>query len=95
MGHTRLKTGVQGGHEEHRGEIEVKVAQKEESGGQEERQKKKKSGGNKNKQNVWSLDLCRKSTAQPNQEDSEGLLSDHMYLRKGSVWTQEVDLCNI
>ena len=81
MGHTQLKTGVQGGHVEHRGETEVKVVQ---SGGQEGRQK-----------DFGSLDPSRKSTAQPNQEDSEGLPSDHMYLRKGSIWTQEVDLCNI
>jgi hypothetical protein len=40
MGHTQLKTGVQGGHVEHRGETEVKVVQ---SGGQEGRQKNKKS----------------------------------------------------
>ena len=33
MEHTQLKTGVQGGHVEHRGETEVKVVQKEESGG--------------------------------------------------------------
>jgi hypothetical protein len=39
MGHTQLKTGVQGGHVEHRGETEVKVVQ---SGGQEGRQKKQK-----------------------------------------------------
>ena len=84
MGHTQLKTGVQGGHVEHREETEVKVVQKEESDGQEGRQK-----------DVWSLDLSRKSTAQPNQEDSEGLPSDHMYLRKGSIWTQQVDLCDI
>jgi hypothetical protein len=92
MGHTQLKTGVQGGHVEHRGETEVKVVQKEESGG---RQKNKKSRWKKKKKDFWSLDLSRKSTAQPNQEDSEGLPSDHMYLRKGSIWTQEVDLCNI
>ncbi len=42
MGHTQLKTGVQGGHVEHRGETEVKVVQKEESGGQEGKQKQKK-----------------------------------------------------
>ncbi len=95
MGHTQLKTGVQGGHVEHRGETEVKVVQKEESGGQEGRQKNKKAGGKKKKKDFWSLDLSRKSTAQPNQEDSEGLPSDHMYLKKGSIWTQEVDLCNI
>ena len=48
MGHTQLKTGVQGGHVEHRGETEVKVVQKEDSGGQEGRQKKtKKAGGKK------------------------------------------------
>ena len=41
MGHTQLKTGVQGGHVEHRGETEVKVVQKEESG--EGRQKNTKS----------------------------------------------------
>jgi hypothetical protein len=85
MGHTQLKTGVQGGHVEHREETEVKVVQKE---------KNKKSRWKK-KKDFWSLDLARKSTAQPNQEDSEGLPSDHMYLRKGSIWTQEVDLCNI
>jgi hypothetical protein len=79
MGHTQLKTGVQGGHVEHRGEIEVK---------------QKKAGG-KEKKDFWSLDPSRKSTAQPNQEDSEGLPSDHMYLRKGSIWTQEVNLCTI
>jgi len=45
MGHTQLKTGVQGGHVEHRGETEVKVVQKEESGG---RQKNKKSRWKKN-----------------------------------------------
>jgi hypothetical protein len=50
MGHTQLKTGVQGGHVEHRGETEVKVVQKEESVGQEGRQKKtKKAGGKKKK----------------------------------------------
>ena len=94
MGHTQLKTGVQGGHVEHREETEVKVVQKEERGG---RQKNKKSQWKKKKKkkDFWSLDLARKSTAQPNQEDSEGLPSDHMYLRKGSIWTQEVDLCNI
>ncbi len=43
MVHTQLKTGMQGGHVEHRGEIEVKVVQKEKSGGQEGRQKNKKS----------------------------------------------------
>ena len=98
MGHTQLKTGVQGGHVEHRGETEVKVVQKEECGGQEGRQKKtKKAGGKrkKEKKDFWSLDLRRKSTAQPYQEDSEGLASNHMYLKKGSIWTQEVDLCNI
>ena len=47
------------------------------------------------KKDFWSLDPSRKSTAQPNQEDSEGLPLDHMYLRKGSIWTQRVDLCNI
>ena len=92
MGHTQLKTGVQGGHVEHRGETEVKVVQKEESGGQEGRQK---SRWKKKKKDFWSLDLRRKSTAQPYQEDSEGLASNHMYLKKGSIWTQEVDLCNI
>ena len=46
MGHTQLKTGVQGGHVEHRGETEVKVVQKEESGG---RQKNKKSRWKKKK----------------------------------------------
>jgi hypothetical protein len=98
MGHTQLKTGVQGGHVEHRGETEVKVVQ---SGGQEGRQKNKKSRWKNKKikksekKDFWSLDPSRKSTAQPNQEDSEGLPSDHMYLRKGSIWTQEVDLCNI
>ncbi len=81
MGHTQLKTGVQGGHMEHRGETEVKVVQKEESGGQEGKQKKPV----KKQKTIWSLDLSRKSTAQPNQEDSEGLPSDHMYLRKGSI----------
>ena len=91
MGHTQLKTGVQGGHVEHRGETEVKVVQKEECGGQEGSRWKKK----KKKKDFWSLDPSRKSTAQRNQEDSEGLPSDHMYLRKGSIWTQEVDLCNI
>jgi hypothetical protein len=30
MGHTQLKTGLQVGHVEHRGEIEVKAVQKEE-----------------------------------------------------------------
>ena len=49
----------------------------------------------KKKKDFWSLDLRRKSTAQPYQEDSEGLASNHMYLKKGSIWTQEVDLCNI
>ena len=39
MGHTQLKTGMQGGHVEHREEIEVKVVQNEKSGGQEGRQK--------------------------------------------------------
>jgi hypothetical protein len=34
---------MQGGHVEHRGEIEVKVVQKEKSGGEEGRQKNKKS----------------------------------------------------
>ena len=91
MGHTQLKTGVQGGHVEHRGETEVKVVQ---SGGQEGRQKNKKSRWKK-KKDFWSLDPSRKSTAQPNQEDSEGLPSNHMYLRKGSIRTQEVDLCII
>ncbi len=43
MGHTQLKTRMQGGHVEHRGEIEVKVVQKEKSGGEEGRQKNKKS----------------------------------------------------
>ena len=96
MGHTQLKTGVQGGLVEHRGETEVKVVQKEESGGQEGRQKNKKSRWKKEKKkDFWSHDLRRKSTAQPNQEDSEGLPSNHMYLKKGSIWTQEVDLCNI
>ena len=42
MGHTQLKTGVQGGHVEHRGETEVKVVQKEKSGGEEGRQKNQK-----------------------------------------------------
>ena len=67
MGHTQLKTGVQGGHVEHRGETEVKVVQKDMYG----------------------------PFFQPYQEDSEGLASNHMYLKKGSIWTQEVDLCNI
>ena len=95
MGHTQLKTGVQGGHVEHRGETEVKVVQKEESG--EGRHKTQKAGGKKKKKkkDFWSLDPSRKSTAQPNQEHSEGLPSNHMYLKKGSIWTQEVDLCNI
>ncbi len=39
MGHTQLKTGMQEGHVENRGEIEVKVVQNEKSGGQEGRQK--------------------------------------------------------
>ncbi len=43
MGHTQLKTRMQGGHVEHRGEIEVKVVQKEKSGGEWGRQKNKKS----------------------------------------------------
>jgi hypothetical protein len=38
MGHTQLKTGVQGGHVEHRGETEVKVMDKKED---------KKAGGKK------------------------------------------------
>ena len=97
MGHTQLKTGAQGEHVEHRGETEVKVVQKEESGGQEGRKKNTKNGQKKKKKkkDFWSLDPSRKSTAQPNQEDTEGLPLDHMYLRKGSIWTQEVDLCNI
>jgi hypothetical protein len=52
----------------------VKVVQKEESAGQRGRQKRQ------------SLVPSRKSTAQPNQEDSEGLSLNHMYLRKGSIW---------
>jgi hypothetical protein len=80
MRHTQLKTGVQGGHVKHRGETEVKVVP---------------GGKRKKKKDFWSLDLSRKSTAQPNQEDSEGLPLDHMYLKKGYIWTQEVDLCNI
>ncbi len=43
MGPTQLKTGVQGGHVEHTGEIEAKVMEKEESGGQEGRPKNQKS----------------------------------------------------
>jgi hypothetical protein len=31
MGHTQLKTGVQGGHVKHRGETEVKVVQNKKS----------------------------------------------------------------
>ncbi len=53
MGHTQLKTDVQGGHVEHRGEIEVKVVQKEESGGQEGRQKIKKADGKKEKKKIF------------------------------------------
>ena len=75
MGHTQLKIGMQGGHVEHRGEIEVKVVQKEKK--------------------IRPLDPSRKSTVQPNQEDSESRPLNHMYLRKGSIWTQEVNLCNI
>ena len=60
-----------------------------------EDKKNKKKPVEKKKKDFWSLDLSRKSTAQPNQEDPEGLPSNHMYLRKGSIWTQEVDLCNI
>ena len=41
MGHTQLKTGVQGGHVEHREETEVKVVQKEESGGRQKNKQKK------------------------------------------------------
>ncbi len=71
---------------EHRRETEVRVVQKEESGGEEGRQQKK---------DFWDLEPSRKSTAQPNQEDSEGLPSNHMYLRKGSIWTPKADLCII
>ncbi len=46
MGHTQLKTGVQGGHVEHKSETEVKVVQ---SGGQEERQKQQKKPVEKKK----------------------------------------------
>ncbi len=34
----------------------------------------------------------RKSTVLPSQDDSESLPSNHMYLGKGYIWTQEVDL---
>jgi hypothetical protein len=55
MGHTQLKTGVQGGHVEHRGETEVKVVQKQKSGGEEGTQKKPKNPVKK--KNSWYLDL--------------------------------------
>ncbi len=94
MGHTQLKIGVQGGHVEHRGEIEVKVAQ---SGGQRGIQKNKKCRWKKKEEKKRFL-VSRPLTKieiVPNQEDSESLPSNHMYLRKGSVWKQEVDLCII
>ena len=91
MGHTQLKTRKQGGHVEHRGEIEVKVVQKEKSGGEEGRQKNQKSRWKKKKK-MWPLDHSRKSTVQSNQEDSENRPLNHMYLKKGSIWSQEVDL---
>ncbi len=93
MGHTQLKTRMQGGHVEHRGEIEVKVVQKEKSGGEEGRQKTKKAGEKKTKQNKKKqCGPSRKSTVQFNQEDSESRPLNHMYLKKGSIWSQEVDL---
>ena len=93
MGHTQLKTRKQGGHVEHRGEIEVKVVQKEKSGGEEGRHKNQKSRWKKRKKaKICPLDLSRKSTVQPNQEDSESRPLNHMYLKKGSIWSQEVDL---
>ncbi len=58
MGHIQLKTGVQGGHVEHRGETEVKVVQKEKSGGEEGRQKNQKiQWKKKKKKDFWYLDL--------------------------------------
>ncbi len=78
MGHTQLKIGVQGGYVEHRGETEVKVVQSDRQRG---RQINKKSRWKKKKKkDFWSLDLSRKSSAQPNQEDSDSLPSNHMYL---------------
>jgi hypothetical protein len=53
--------------------------------------KQKKPVEKKIKKN-WPLDHSRKSTVQPNQEDSESRPLNHMYLKKGSIWSQEVDL---
>jgi hypothetical protein len=93
MRHTQLKIGVQGGHVEHRRETEVKVVQSGRQGG---RQLNKKSRWNKNKkQCFFGSRPLTKIVRQPNQEDSDSLPSNHVYLRKGSIRTQEVDLCII
>jgi hypothetical protein len=59
----------------------------------EEDKKTTKNGGRK--KTFLVPRTSRKSTDQPNQEISEGPPSDPMYLRKGSTWTQEVNLCNV
>ena len=73
MGHTQLKTGVQGGHVEHREETEVKVVQKEESGG---RQKNKKSRWKKKKKKIFGP-----STSHENRPPSPTKKTLRVYLR--------------
>ena len=75
MGHTQLKTGVQGGHVEHREETEVKVVQKEESGG---RQKNKKSRWKKKKK---KKKIFGPSTSHENRPPSPTKKTLRVYLR--------------
>ena len=74
MGHTQLKTGVQGGHVEHREETEVKVVQKEESGGRQK--KKKKARGKKRKKKIFGP-----STSHENRPPSPTKKTLRVYLR--------------
>jgi hypothetical protein len=75
MGHTQLKTGVHGGHVEHRGETEVKVVQKEESGDRQKKQKKPVEKKKKKKK------IFGPSTSDENRPPSPTKKTLRVYLR--------------
>jgi hypothetical protein len=77
MGPTQLKTGVQGGHVEHTGEIKVKVMEKEESGGREGRQKNQKSRWKKKEKKR----IFGPSTSHENQPSCLAKMTLRVYLR--------------
>jgi hypothetical protein len=56
-----------------------------------EEEKTKKQKNPVKKKRFWSLMPPRELTAQPNQEGSEDRPLDHMYLRKGSTYQEEVN----